>query len=211
MSGEKRTYVSVEERELRRLREQESRLRTLNQDLPERLNAVRQQAEQEMMSRITPIEARQRQYEDKIRGLQSELGQLEKETRKRLVRQQNEFLGRLKNQRGEYLRLFQEQDQKFTNMIENEKKERQQAEKVLQSQINDIVADAARKQDIARSFVSDLSKIIEETGKLPHQRFAPGKLDAIQRHVEDAKRNVVQVFQRLVSVLPRVHIGILLI
>ncbi|MEE4359374.1 MAG: hypothetical protein V2I97_23080 [Desulfococcaceae bacterium] len=70
MSGEKRTYVSVEERELRRLREQESCLRTVNRDLPERLNAIRQQRQEKM-----------------VKGLQSDLSRLEKDTQQRLARQ----------------------------------------------------------------------------------------------------------------------------
>ena len=50
MSGEKCKYVRVEEQELRRLREQESRLRSVQNDLPERLNAVREQARQEFQT-----------------------------------------------------------------------------------------------------------------------------------------------------------------
>lgn len=58
MSGAKRTYVSVEDRELRRLREQESRLRQVQQDLPDRINAVRRQAQQDMQNRMRPLEDR---------------------------------------------------------------------------------------------------------------------------------------------------------
>ncbi len=61
MSGEKCKYVRVEEQELRRLREQESRLRSVQNDLPERLNAVREQARQEFQQRLAPLENRARQ------------------------------------------------------------------------------------------------------------------------------------------------------
>ncbi|MCP4103959.1 MAG: hypothetical protein GY749_00240 [Desulfobacteraceae bacterium] len=190
MSGEKRTYVSVEQRELRRLREQDSRLRSLQHDLPERLNAFRQQAEREMQTRIAPIEARQQQYENMVRGLESNLAHLERETQQRLQGQHNEFMGRLNKHRGEYLRLFEKQDSKFASMIAAEQEERQQAVNHLQSRISVIVADADRKQNAARSFVADLAKIMEDAGGLPHQRFAPGQLDAVSRHVEDAQRSV---------------------
>lgn len=190
MSGEKRTYVSVEDRELRRLREQESRLRSLNQDLPERLDAVRRQAEKEMHDRLAPIEKRQREYESTVNNLQSELGNLERETQKRLVRQQKEFTGRLDSQRGEYLSLIKEQDQRHTAMVEDEKRARQQAVNNLQGQITNIVDGANRKMDFARSFVVDLTKILEETDLLPHQRFAPGGMDKVSRHVDDARQNL---------------------
>jgi hypothetical protein len=190
MSGEKRTYVSVEDRELRRLREQESRLRSLSQDLPERLDAVRRQAEKEMKNRLAPIEKRQKEYEKTVNNLQSELGDLERKTQQRLVQQQKEFSGRLDSQRGEYLSLIKEQDQRHTAMVEEEKQARQQAVNRLQGQISSIVDDASRKNDIARSFVVDLTEILEETDCLPHQRFAPGGMDKVTRHVDDARRSL---------------------
>jgi len=127
MSGKKCSYVSVPSDELRRLREQASRLRNLRSDLPERLEAIRRQVKQEMESRIAPVENRIRQQE--------------KETR---------------------------------NMKE---------------QIDTIIAEARYKKDNARKFFIDLTRTLEETDSLPHKRFAPGKLDAIRRHVEDAKSN----------------------
>lgn len=127
MSGHERTYVSVPDQELRRLQEQESRLRSLTSDLPERLEAIRRQTQREMESRMAPIERRIQQQE--------------------------------------------------------------QETKSMQGQIDSIIAEARQKKDTAQKFFVDLTKILEETNKLPHTRFAPGKLDAIRRHVEDAKRN----------------------
>ncbi|MEE4359373.1 MAG: hypothetical protein V2I97_23075 [Desulfococcaceae bacterium] len=60
----------------------------------------------------------------------------------------------------------------------------------MQNQINVIVADADRKQAAASVFVSDLSKIMQETANLPHDRFAPGQMDAVRRHAEDANRSL---------------------
>ncbi len=169
---------------------EKNRARQADRNVSERINAVRRQAEQEMKNRIAPLESRQRQYENMVSGLQSELGNLERNTQQRIKQQQNEFVGRLQEQRGEYLRLFQDQEQKFASMIEDERRQRQQAADSLQSQITSIVEDARRKQDIARSFLNDLLKIVDQTDELPHQRFAPGALDAIRRHVEDARQNV---------------------
>ncbi len=190
MSGEKRTYVSVEERELRRLREQESRLRAVRNDLPERLDAVRRQAQEEMRQRLKPMEERQRRQKQAIDGLQSGMAGLERDTRRRIEAQQREFTSRLEGQRGEYLRLFREQDARFTGMIDEERKAREQAVRRLQGQIDGILADAARKQDMARAFVADLSTLVTDTDALPHQRFAPGRLDGLRRHVEDAGQSL---------------------
>jgi hypothetical protein len=73
MSGEKRTYVRVEDRELRRLQQQESRLRSVQSDLPERLNAIRERARREMAERLAPLESRQRRHENMIANLQDRI------------------------------------------------------------------------------------------------------------------------------------------
>lgn len=130
MSGEKRTYVSVPADELRRLRERESRLRRLQSDLPERLEAIRRQAGQEMASRLAPVERR--------------IQQQERET----------------------------QDMK--------------------GQLAAILAEAREKKQVARKFFGDLTGILAEVNDLPHSRFAPGRLEAIGRQVNDAQRNYEQ-------------------
>lgn len=143
MSGEKKQYVSVEEQELRRLREQESRLRSVQSDLPERLNAVREQARQEFQQQLVPLEQRSRQQEQETQRLKSGLADLEKETQKRLQQQRQEFktavceaesrqqqalqreTNRLESamsqgfeqQRSEYLRITADQRQEYTRLI----------------------------------------------------------------------------------------------
>ncbi|MCW3488692.1 hypothetical protein [Dethiobacter alkaliphilus] len=127
MSGEKCSYISVPDRELRRLRERDSRLRNLESDLPGRLEDIRRQAKREMESHLAPIENRIRQQERAARD--------------------------------------------------------------MRGQIDAILAEARQKKETARRFFVDLSKLVEDTGNLPHGRFAPGKLEAVSRHVEDARRN----------------------
>jgi hypothetical protein len=83
MSGEKRTYVSIEDRELRRLKEQESRLRSLSRDLPERLDAIRREAEQEMQSRLAPIESRLRYQKNAAKGMKSQIDSLVAEAKRK--------------------------------------------------------------------------------------------------------------------------------
>ncbi|KYC38097.1 hypothetical protein WA1_37740 [Scytonema hofmannii PCC 7110] len=143
MSGEKRRYVSVEEQEWRRLREQDSRLRSLQQDLPERLNAVRERARREFQQRLAPLEQRDQQQEQQTQRLQSSLRDLEINTQKRLQQQRQEFQTGLREveyrqqqalqdettrlesairqgleqQRTEHLRITQQQRQEYTRLI----------------------------------------------------------------------------------------------
>lgn len=143
MSGEKKRYVSVEDQELRRLREQESRLRSISQDLPERLNAVRQQAQRDFQQRLAPLEKRNQEQQKEVQNLRSNLRNMELETNQRLQQQRQEFQKKIqdsqqsqtealkresaqlnasmkqgfKQQREEYLNLTRQQRQEYLNLI----------------------------------------------------------------------------------------------
>lgn len=232
MSGENRRYVSVQEQELRRLREQESRLRSVQNDLPERLNAVREQARQEFQQRLAPLEQRAKQQEQQTQQLKSGLADLEKDTQKRLQQQRQEFQSAVREsesrqqqtlqretnrlesamqqgfqeQRSEYLRitsqqrqeytnLISQQDQKFTQLVSSERQARQQGQKILQQQIDTVVADIAgetrRKAQLAEDLLSDVETVWEQINRsYQHQRFAPGQLADLRRGLEMARANI---------------------
>ncbi|MBO3460165.1 MAG: hypothetical protein KME33_36185 [Aetokthonos hydrillicola CCALA 1050] len=142
MSGEKRRYVSVDDQELRRLREQDSRLRSVQQDLPERLNKVREETRREFQQRLAPLEQRARQQEQDMQQLRSGLSDLERSTQRRLQQQRQEFNNALREseyrqqqaliretsrlesamnqgfaqQRCEYLRITSEQRQEYLRL-----------------------------------------------------------------------------------------------
>lgn len=146
MSGEKRRYTRVEDTELRRLRESDSRLRSLRNDLPERLNAVQQQCQRQMQQRLAPLEQRSQRQEQAISGLRTGLQSLERETQQRLKRQRQEFQRNLQasenrqqqrlqtevsrlegamkqglsQQRNEYLSLLGQQRQEYFSLVEEQ-------------------------------------------------------------------------------------------
>lgn len=184
MSGEKRQYVRVEDRELRRLREQDSRLRSLQQDLPERLQAVREQARREFQQRLAPLEERARRQERETQRLKTGLRDLERETTKQL-----------QQQRQEYLQIAREQRQEYTQLIASERQARVQGQQVLQQQIDrlisDIQQDERRKAQLAQDLLSDLEEIWSSIDiNYQHQRFAPGRLTALRRELELARNNI---------------------
>lgn len=142
MSGRKDKYVSVTETKLRELQEQASRLRSIQQDLPDRLNRIRQEAQQEMQQRLAPLEQRTKQQEQESQRLRSNLADLERSTQQRLKQQRQEFqqsvkesetrqqqaLAResnrlesamqagFKEQRSEYLRITSQQREEYINL-----------------------------------------------------------------------------------------------
>jgi len=162
-----------------------------------RVEEIQRQAEQEYQQRLKPLEERQRQFESSLNNLSSNIGRVERDmlqrdsaTQERIRQQHREFNTQLRQQRHEYRGMIQEQDRRMTRMIAAERQQRESAINNLQKQISQIVANANRKQDIASTFVVDLSKILNQVNQLPHQRFAPGQLDAVRRHVQDAKSSL---------------------
>ncbi|MGC9527146.1 MAG: hypothetical protein ACP5D7_16565 [Limnospira sp.] len=184
MSGEKRRYTRIEDRELRRLREQDSRLRSLQQDLPERLNAVRQQAQQEFQQRLAPLEGRTQRQEQEIAQMRTGIQNLERETNRRF-----------QDQRREYLGLFERQDRKFTALIDGERKAREAGQTILQKQIDEVVQNLAserqQKEELARDLLADIETVWQQVDRdYQHQRFAPGKWADLRRDLDMVAGNI---------------------
>ena len=191
MSGEKCKYVRVEEQELRRLREQESRLRSVQNDLPERLNAVREQARQEFQQRLAPLENRARQQEQETQKLKSGLKDLEKQTQKRLQRQREEFQTAVKesesrqkqalrretnrlesamnqgfeSQRREYLQITQQQRQEYIQLLEHQDTKFTQLideeRQARQEQIKQVVANIQEERERKAQLATDMLADVE--------------------------------------------------
>lgn len=189
MSGEKRRYIRVDEAELQRLRQQESRLRSVQQDLPERLNSVARQTRQEMQQRLRYLEEREGRQEEKTRQLRSHLANVEDNLYQQLRQQRQQFQsalqetqlrqqqlldrqkhdlelamhGSFEQQRQEYLRLTQEQRQEYQQLIGQERQARAKGQQVLQQQIDrmvqDIHQDRERKHQLAEDLLADVREI----------------------------------------------------
>lgn len=221
MSGEKRRYVRVEDRELRRLREQDSRLRSVQRDLPERLNAIREEARRELQQRLETFEQRAQRQEQEAQKLKSTLAIIELETHRKLQQQRQEFQNNIRDledrqkqnlqseiqrledamhegfeqqqslileitseQRQEYLALNESLDQKFTQLMLEERQVREQ----LQRQIEQEKQDKAKQ---AQNWLDDTETIGQQIDRdYQHQRFAPGELDKLKDELRIAQVNL---------------------
>lgn len=211
MSGEKRSYVNVEQQELRRLRERESRLRSLQQDLPEQINAVKQQSRQELQQRLAPLEQRCERQQKENQKLQSNLKNLEQQTQQRIQQQQKEFQSQIneaqkefksqvgqvksqvnqvkaeqKKQRSEYLNLIDQQRQQFEGLKQEQKQFRQE----VNQKFNELEANQERKNQLAKNLLVDVESLYRQIDQdYQHERFAPGKVDDLKRGVDLARSN----------------------
>lgn len=218
MSGEKRSYVNVEQQELRRLRERESRLRSLQQDLPEQLNAVKQQSRQELQQRLAPLEQRCERQQQENQKLKSNLKNLEQKTQQRIQQQQKEFQSKInetqkefksqvgqvqnqvnqvkaeqKKQRSEYLNLIDQQRQQFEGLKQEQKQFRQEVNQKINEvnqRFNELEANQERKNQLAKNLLVDVESLYRQIDQdYQHERFAPGKVDDLKRGVDLARSN----------------------
>ena len=232
MSASSQRYTSIRASELERLRRQESRLRSIQQDLPQRLNEIREESRRSLQQRLNPLQKTIQQQQQQAQKLKSELADLEKDTAQRLAQQERQFrqtiqasearqkqalqressrlqsamerglseqreeyLRRAREQRQEYTELIREQNEHFTQLAARERRERELGQQKLAREIknlrDDIREERERKAKLAADFLADVDAVSTQidTG-YQHERFAPGRLEALQQELSMARHNL---------------------
>lgn len=183
MSGEKVTYVRVPEAEARRLREQDTHFRAVQRDLPERLNRIRADMTAELARQDNRVQERWREFQQTADGLRSDLSSLERESQRRL----REGLARV---RAESRAQAAQMRQEYTSLIERERNERERQVGELRSRVGRMEEREAGLQRMAEAWLQDLSALREDVGKLPHQRFASGRMERLDGILTQAEINL---------------------
>ncbi len=129
------------------------------------------------------------QLETQSQQFNNQLSQLHTTVNGELKKQQkqiNQVIRVQEEQRGEYLRITQE----LSTAIQRERNERTKDINNLQRQINNINAGIDNQVRTARELLKGVDVLICEIGKMPHQRFTPGKLNEIQTKLENNRRTL---------------------
>lgn len=194
MSGRKETYVSVAEREIQRLRESDAKLRTVQSDLPQRLAEIRNSMAEEARLQSNRMDQRWRQFQTTADQLESDLATLERESQQRLreglAQARTEFTNLVSGERAERLAHEQQMRTDYTSLIEKERSERQQQMAELQGRVGSIEGREENLRQMASAWLQDLGLLRDDVARLPHQRFAPGAMDRIVGHIEQATLNL---------------------
>jgi hypothetical protein len=194
MSGKKETYVSIPEREARRLREQEAKLRVVQSDLPQRLADIRESTMAEVRRQGARIDRRLDQIESTTNRLQSDLVELERDSQRRLreglAAARSEYTNLVSEERDERLRREAQMRDEYNSLIQRERAERQRQITELQSRVTQIEDRAERLQQRAAAWLQDLRILQASVDELPHQRFSPGSMARINGHIEQAELNL---------------------
>jgi chromosome segregation ATPase len=194
MSGRKETYVSMRESEARRLREQEAQLRTVQRDLPERLNQIRADTMAEVTRQSARMDQRWQQFQNTADKLRGDLATFERQSQRRLreglAQARAEYTGLVGEERSERLKHEEQMRQEYSSLIEQERAERQQQINELQSRISNIENREETLQQMASAWLQDLRILQDDVAQLPHQRFSPGSMERINGLIEQASINL---------------------
>lgn len=184
MSGRK--SVTISEREYQRLLEDRNRLRQLQSNLPEIVEAVRWETSEELRRRLEPVERRQRELLQTLQGVAAEVREFEEQTIRRMERQMHAAITSVRQE-------IADQARRFNEMIEEERRTRQQQIRHLQEQVDSIVANQRRREELARVWI-EAAEVMRDfiAGNYRHQQFAPGALERLERDIRQARENVQQ-------------------
>jgi len=132
--------------------------------------------------------------------LRDELNRQNSQYNKRLNEVHHTLQGELRNQqkqivdlqqiqqgqREEYTRLHEQ----TVEMINEERRQRIESINALQSQIDDIHATERQRADVAREALEAVQILSQEIEKMPHERFAPGRLAEINRDIASVQSSL---------------------
>lgn len=194
MSGRKETYVSIPEREARRLREQEARLRIVQNDLPQRLAEIRSATMAEVRRESERTNRRLEEFQETADQLQSDIAELERDSQRRLraglEAARADYTNLINTERADRLQSEAHMRQEYTSLVAQERAERQQQISALQSRVSNLENREERLQQMAQDWLQDLGILQASIDKLPHQRFAPGRMQTIDGHIRQAELNL---------------------
>ncbi|WP_242909627.1 hypothetical protein [Actinomadura terrae] len=190
MSGAKR--ITVDEGAWREAQTAARKLRQVRGDMPKLVEAVRKQQREELERTFKQVEGRQRRVEQVLTGLSDEAKRAELRTAQRLREQSD----RLRGQIGAAVesaveQTRAEQDERIRSAIERERAERRAEIQELGRELDGIRADRDRAAAAAEHALAD-ARLMRDAirAELPHERFAPGRLDRLERRIATAEANL---------------------
>ena len=198
MSGEKRTPVQILQDDMKENRRQLYSIQKQREQLQQELKKVQQEGKAEVTVLKTQMDERTRKQEAAIGSLRSEMREMATQHSRQITEQRNAILKELSD-------LETRTDQKMDNLRDwaRERLDQQRAEYHLisqqqQQQINILKRDIEQinrrednREQRARDYLADLEMLIKTAEEnLPHERYAPGRLDKIKRQLEAARRQL---------------------
>jgi hypothetical protein len=193
VSGSKR--ITVDESAWQQAQAAAARLREVNRHLPSMLEALRRD-QQEQLGRVdATVRARQEAVEQSLAGLSERTRTLAEQTSRRLRTYGATLRGELQDSAGrigeETRRSLDEQEERWRSQLAQEHEARERDFQQLRDGLAGLHQDRERLLAAAQDLVSDARlQAGAVAGNLPHERFAPGQLAALQQRLALAEANL---------------------
>ena len=193
VSGKKR--ITVDEDAWRAALKKADQLRAMQRELPGLLESVRKAHEQQAARDRAALQATQDELASKLTALSARAREIEESTSRRITADTASIMNETRKAnadlRAETRQLIERQEQRFDAAMADERAARKRD---VQSLRREIDKDRAAKADIlaaARTAVADARLLFDSIDStLPHERYAPGQLQALARNLELAEGNV---------------------
>ncbi|WP_330451638.1 MULTISPECIES: hypothetical protein [unclassified Streptomyces] len=190
MSGRK--LIQIDQSEWHRLQRRARELQAVRRDVPRLIKDVRKQTRADVDRAFSRVQAQQRRQDEAIGRLSDRARELEADTTRKL-REQAEHLrqdlretaGRIERQTRERL---DEQRRETERALAAERAERRAETARLTREVDVLKADRVHAEDTVGTWLADADTMAELIGgTLPHDRYAPGRLDKVRRRVATAR------------------------
>lgn len=195
MSGRK--SIQIDESEWYRLQRHARQLREVRRDIPRLFDDVRAQTRADIDRVFSSVEARQRRQHAAIDKLSDRTRHLEADTTRRLREQADRLHQDLRETAGriesDTRQRMDEQRREAERALAAERAERRAETAALAQEIEAFKADRARAEDTVRTWLADartMAGLID--GELPHDRYAPGRLDRLRRRIATAAETAAE-------------------
>jgi hypothetical protein len=182
VSGTK--HIMVEENAWYEAQRAAGRLAQVQRELPGMLENIRRQNQADLNRIHTVVSRRQDQAEQGLAALSENTRQLEARTND-LLRKQADAL---KDLRKETRRTAEQ----LRADIGRERSERQAQIRMLAEGIDELKTSRDRASEAARAVHQDARLMYDVVAGMPHERFAPGRLDRLRHRLADAERMLQQ-------------------
>lgn len=195
MSGTKR--ITVDEQAWHDALQQAARLQDLERDLPRVIEAVRRAQQEQAQRDRDEMQARQDRLNRSLAGMSSLARKLEEGTTRRIMQTTSLIMSQARASartvRDETRQALDEQERRFEAELEKVREERQRELAGLREEIAGLRDRGDRALSAAATQVAD-ARVLHDAiaAGLPHERYAPGRLDALGRRLSAAEANVAQ-------------------
>ncbi|TVL99939.1 MAG: hypothetical protein CV087_16085 [Candidatus Brocadia sp. WS118] len=181
------------------------RTEEIEKDVRNRMGRYSDELRKDFLNRMQSTERRLNTYDQQLSEFHEDIRELEKKQNRKLREQAEKFqkgLNSLQSQvtanREEYLRMFDQQREEFSNALEAQRKN-------LQSQIsalNDRLAKKeANEQQLAQTWIENTKTLISYIDEhQSHEKFKPGALEKIRAELQLSEGNFKQgVYQAAIA------------